>query len=73
MLTRNVVSVVVLFVLQYWIDGMGLRNLHITLALVMLAILLVPVIFLIYGKRMRLWTAARYERMAKRQPTQRTF
>ncbi|KAK5071881.1 hypothetical protein LTR64_004340 [Lithohypha guttulata] len=71
--TRNAVSVVILFVLEDWLEGMGVRNLHILLACLMWAILMIPLALLKFGKRWRLWTHGRYKAMALRQPTFRTF
>lgn len=71
--TRNAISVVILFVLQYWLDGMGVRNVHILTACVMLAILLLPAVLLKFGKQARIRTQERYRSMAVKQPTYRTF
>ncbi|KAK5950543.1 hypothetical protein OHC33_008486 [Knufia fluminis] len=71
--TRNAISVVILFVLEYWLAGMGLRGLHILMACVMLAILLLPAVLLKFGKHARIRTQDRYKSMAVKQPTHRTF
>lgn len=70
---RNVISVIILFVLQAWIDGMGVQNLHILLACVMVVILNIPALLLKIGKKCRLATQQRYKVMATKQPTFRTF
>ncbi|KAF1837912.1 MFS general substrate transporter [Decorospora gaudefroyi] len=70
---RNLFAVVVLFTLTPWIQGMGLQNVHVLLAMVCFAILLIPVPLLIWGKRARIATAKRYEQMAMRQPAHRTL
>ena len=69
--TRNAISVVVLFALTPWINGMGLRDLHILIAVLSFVILLIPLPLLIWGKKARIASAARYKRMALRQPTHR--
>ncbi|RMD43232.1 hypothetical protein DV735_g1935, partial [Chaetothyriales sp. CBS 134920] len=71
--SRNLFSVVVLFTITPWINGMGIQNLHILTASVMFVILCIPVALLKYGKAARLWTRNRYSRYALRQPTSRTF
>lgn len=71
--TRNVFSVIVLFAITPWIEGMGVQNLHVLTACLALAIGLLPVPLLRWGKKARVATADRYRRMALRQPTQRTF
>lgn len=70
---RNVISVIILFVLQSWIDGMGVQNLHILLACVVFVILNIPAVLLKYGKKCRVATEKRYRIMSSRQPTGRTF
>ncbi|OAQ63957.1 MFS general substrate transporter [Purpureocillium lilacinum] len=71
--TRNVLSVVVLFSLSPWIDGMGLRDMHILVSAVSFCILLIPVLLLIWGKKSRASLATRYREMARKQPTHRGF
>jgi hypothetical protein len=69
--TRNAFSVVVLFALTPWINGMGIQNLHILVAVLCFVILLLPVPLLIWGKKARIATARRYNKMASQQPTHR--
>ncbi|QLI64579.1 uncharacterized protein G6M90_00g027220 [Metarhizium brunneum] len=69
--TRNAFSVVVLFALTPWISGMGLRNVHILVSVLCFAILLIPVILLIWGKKFRAASAKAYTSYARRQPTHR--
>ncbi|KID83526.1 Major facilitator superfamily transporter [Metarhizium guizhouense ARSEF 977] len=69
--TRNAFSVVVLFALTPWISGMGLRNVHILVSMLCFAILLIPVILLIWGKKFRAASAKAYMSYARRQPTHR--
>ncbi|PNY29218.1 MFS-type transporter [Tolypocladium capitatum] len=68
---RNALSVVVLFALTPWIDGMGLLNMHIIVAVLCFVILLIPVPLLIWGKKARVASARAYSAMARRQPTHR--
>lgn len=69
--TRNAISVVVLFTLTPWINGMGLQNMHILVAVLCFVILLLPIPLLIWGKQARVATVNAYRRMASRQPTHR--
>ncbi|KAJ5791723.1 uncharacterized protein N7518_008734 [Penicillium psychrosexuale] len=69
---RNIFSVVVLFALTPWVDGMGLRDLHILLAVIALVVLLIPVPLLVWGKKARFATASSYRKMAANQLCHRT-
>ncbi|KAJ6438160.1 Endonuclease/exonuclease/phosphatase [Purpureocillium lavendulum] len=71
--TRNVLSVVVLFALTPWIEGMGLRDMHILVSAISFCILLIPVPLLIWGKKARVASAKTYKEMARKQPTHRDF
>lgn len=70
---RNVLSVIVLFTLTPWVNGMGIQNVHILIAFIIFAILLLPIPLLIWGKKARIATAERYREMAMRQPSHRTL
>lgn len=52
---------------------MGVENVHIVTAAVVFVVLLSSVPLLVWGKRARVYTRKRYEKMALRQPTHRTF
>ncbi|KAJ6080299.1 hypothetical protein N7467_010052 [Penicillium canescens] len=69
---RNIFSVVVLFVLTPWVEGMGMRDLHILVAVIAFVILLIPVPLLIWGKKARVATAPMYRKMASNQLSHRT-
>ncbi len=69
--TRNAISVLVLFALTPWINAVGLRNLHIMISVICCVLMLLPVALIIWGKKARIATAARYRKMAHRQPTHR--
>ena len=71
--SRDVFSVIVLFTITPWIEGMGVQNLHILTACLALIILSIPVPMLIWGKQLRVRTSGQYKRMALRQPMHRTF
>lgn len=64
---RNILSLIVLFVLTPWINGMGVRNVHVILAVIAFAIYLLPVALIIWGKSARVATAARYKKMTENQ------
>lgn len=68
---RNIISLIVLFVLTPWVNGMGMQNLHILCAVVAFAIYLLPVPLLIWGKDARRATAKSYRKMAEKQVTHR--
>lgn len=68
---RNIISVIVLFVLTPWVNGMGMQNLHVLCAMVAFAIYLIPVPLLIWGKKARVATAKSYGKMAEKQVTHR--
>ncbi|OQE39180.1 hypothetical protein PENCOP_c007G08393 [Penicillium coprophilum] len=70
---RNIFSVIVLFVLTPWVDAMGMRDLHILVAVIAFLILLIPVPLLIWGKKARMATAPSYRRMAANQLSHRTI
>lgn len=70
---RNIFSLVVLFVLTPWVKGMGMQNLHILVAVIAFVIYLAPVPFLVWGKRARVATAARYKKMASTHVSRRAI
>lgn len=70
--TRNIISVIVLFVITPWVNGMGMQNLHILAAVVAFVLYLIPVPLLLWGKKARIATAAGYKRMAANQIGRRT-
>lgn len=69
--TRNAIAVLVLFTITPWIEGMGLRNVHILASMLCFAIMLLPIPLLIWGKKARAWRADAYRSMALKQPTHR--
>lgn len=69
---RNILSLIVLFVLTPWVEGMGLQNTHIICAVIAFVIYLLPIPLLIWGKAARKATAASYKKMAERQLTLRS-
>ncbi|CAG8259512.1 unnamed protein product [Penicillium salamii] len=69
---RNIFSVIVLFVLTPWVNCMGMRDLHILVAVIAFVILLMPIPLLKWGKRARIATASRYRKMAANQLSHRT-
>jgi len=69
--TRNIFSVIILFALTPWINGMGVQNVHVLMAVLCFVISALPVPLLIWGKKARIATATRYRKMASQQPTHR--
>ncbi|KAF2153876.1 major facilitator superfamily transporter [Myriangium duriaei CBS 260.36] len=70
-LVRNGLSVVILFALTPWLDAMGVQNLTILLAMLVLVLLMLPVPLLIWGKKLRVWSTPAYRHYAKLQPLHR--
>ncbi|KAJ5758095.1 uncharacterized protein N7511_006789 [Penicillium nucicola] len=70
---RNIFSVVVLFALTPWVEGMGMRDLHILVTVIAFVLLLIPVPLLIWGKKARVATAPMYRKMASNQLSHRTI
>jgi hypothetical protein len=69
---RNIISVIVLFVLTPWVNGMGIQNLHILCTVVAFVVYLIPVPLLIWGKKARIATASMYRKMAATHVSHRT-
>ncbi|KAL4954405.1 MFS general substrate transporter [Aspergillus filifer] len=65
---RNGLSTIFVFAVTPWIEGSGLRNMFITAACIAMGTLLVFIPMIMYGKRLRVWTATRYREMARLQP-----
>lgn len=68
---RNIISLIVLFVLTPWVNGMGMQDLHILCTVVAFFVYLLPVPLLIWGKQGRAATAKSYRKMAEKQVTHR--
>lgn len=66
-LIRNVVGFGITWGIQPWIDGMGLQNTFIFVGCLSAAITAIAVFFIVFGKRIRRWTAPRYAKLAKQQ------
>lgn len=64
---RNACATIVAFLLTNWIDGVGLAALFWTCAALCLALGCLTFPLMIYGKRLRIWTAPRLKVMASRQ------
>lgn len=68
---RNIISLIVLFVLTPWVNGIGLQNTHIICAVIAFVVYLLPIPLLVWGKAGRRATAKRYRKMAEKQLTLR--
>lgn len=64
---RNVFATIFIFALTPWIDAVGIANVFLTLALIAALFVLLSIVLLVYGKRLRAHTAARYETWSGRQ------
>ncbi|KAI3106472.1 hypothetical protein CBS147333_6575 [Penicillium roqueforti] len=70
-LTRNSFSTAFIFALSPWVAKVGLKNTFITILVIAIAILMVFVVFLRYGKAFRRIVAPQYVRYAARQYKER--
>ena len=57
---RNLISTVFVFALAPWIASSGLTGFYITFSVILTVILLGNILFLIYGKKLRVLGARRY-------------
>lgn len=64
---RNVFATIIATTLTPWVTNMGLTNVTIISVVLGLALSLLFVPMIIWGKRARIWTADRLEVMAARQ------
>ncbi|EGX97246.1 Major facilitator superfamily transporter [Cordyceps militaris CM01] len=64
---RNAASIGILFGLTPWIEKSGVRNVNIVIFCFCFAVLLLPIVLLIWGKRARAASAASYKKLAERQ------
>lgn len=72
-LTRNTFSTAFIFALTPWIAKAGLKNTFITILVIAIAILMVFIVFLRYGKAIRRIFAPRYLHYAALQYKERGF
>lgn len=63
-LIRNLVGFGIAWGIQPWISGMGQQNTFICVGALAFAVTIFAVFFIIFGKRLRRWTASRYMRLA---------
>ncbi|EXJ81171.1 hypothetical protein A1O3_07461 [Capronia epimyces CBS 606.96] len=61
---KNLFPTILVFALTPWIEGVGLSNVFITVAVIVAAILLGNFIFIMFGKRFRIRCAAKYRSYA---------
>ncbi|KAJ5655236.1 major facilitator superfamily domain-containing protein [Penicillium longicatenatum] len=64
---RNLFAAALVFSLSPWIEGVGLANVFVTIAVLMTTILLGTFGFIFYGKRLRHAMSGRYQYYAERQ------
>ncbi|KAL4965432.1 MFS general substrate transporter [Aspergillus stella-maris] len=65
---RNGLSTIFVFAVTPWIEASGLRDMFIAVACISTGTLLILIPMIMYGKKMRVWTAKRYREMARLQP-----
>ncbi|RHZ46405.1 uncharacterized protein CDV56_103391 [Aspergillus thermomutatus] len=68
---RNGISMIVKFLWTPWIMGMGIQNTFILVAMIALATMALPISLMIWGKKFRIRTAAKYKQYDCRQPAHR--
>lgn len=64
---RNVFATIFVVALTPWIDATGIANVFLTLALVAIVSIILGIGLLIYGKKIRMRTAKKYEAWSARQ------
>lgn len=64
-LIRNLVGFGITWGIQPWINGMGQQNTFICVGALSFAVTSFSVFFILFGKRIRNWTAVRYMRLAQ--------
>lgn len=69
---RNAFATAFIFALPPWEAKTGLGTIFLVLAIIAIIVVLGNIGFLIYGKRMRVFTAKRYELLSARQLDTRT-
>ena len=65
--TRNVVATGFVFAISPWIEAIGMKNVFNMLGILMTVILLSVFVFIFYGKKFRVRSAARYRYYAGKQ------
>lgn len=70
---RNGFAAIIRFAFTDWIGGMGIQNTFILIGMIALALAILPVLLIFFGKRARVRTAEKYRRYARRQQAQRHF
>ena len=62
-----------MFAYTPWITALGIQNTFICVAMISLAMIIMPALLLFRGRKAREWTASKYRRFAMRQPMPRNF
>ncbi|KAL4860906.1 fungal-specific transcription factor domain-containing protein [Aspergillus spectabilis] len=62
---RNAVSTAFIFALDPWFESIGIQNVILSMTLIATFILSFAVVFLIWGRDLRVFTAVRYRRIAR--------
>ncbi|KAL2837458.1 major facilitator superfamily domain-containing protein [Aspergillus pseudodeflectus] len=63
--TRNVISTILVFALQPWVDRVGLKWFYVTFGLITLVVMMGNLLFVYFGKSFRIRSAGRYGRFAR--------
>lgn len=68
---RNSISTIFVFVLTPWIASAGITGFYISFSVIVSVILLGLVVFVFFGRKFRVKSAARYRHLAEKQIDQR--
>ncbi|KAL4987420.1 major facilitator superfamily domain-containing protein [Aspergillus falconensis] len=62
---RNVISTMFVFALQPWVDRVGLNWFYVTFGLITMLVMMGNLVFICFGKKLRIKMAGRYRRFAQ--------
>ncbi|KAJ5273668.1 Major facilitator superfamily domain general substrate transporter [Penicillium angulare] len=68
---RNGFAMIIKFAFTPWLKGMGIQNTFVLIGVISLVTIVMPALLMIFGKRARISTAAKYQEFAARQQVQR--
>jgi hypothetical protein len=64
---RNAFSAIVAMTLTQWIAGVGLKNMFVMCTVIAFVLAALTIPMMIWGKKMRIWTSKRLEKMTEKQ------
>lgn len=69
---RNGLAMAIRFSFTSWLAGMGIQHTFILIGVIAFATMIMPILLLVYGKKARVGTAAKYRKFASRQQVRRS-